>query len=197
MKESYTKFAKYSAWIVIGLFIIRSFISAGDIANSIDSKAWGILSYNLFCYAGEAIAIASILMVIFNRFAWRWGFINKFIDTPVLAEEYEGTFTSDWKDERKQKDAKLEVKQTFLDISIIYKTDESRSFSVVSTIDTIGGTKRIAYIYQNEPRAELFDRSSIHKGTAELWVEENGKLSGNYYTDRETRGSMEFRPVSR
>ena len=154
-----------------------------------------MLGYSLFGYAGEAIGIMSIVMMVFNRAGWKWRLINRFVDMPVLAKNYTGTFISDWQNENKIYDADLEVKQTFLNISIVFKTGESRSYSILSSIDMVGERKRIIYIYQNEPRAELFDRSSIHKGTAELWIEESGELSGNYYTSRKTRGSMEFKPV--
>ena len=66
----------------------------------------------------------------------------------------------------------------------------------MSSIETEGDWKKIIYIYQNEPRAELTDRSALHKGTAELWIEESGELAGNYYTGRKTKGSMRFKPSS-
>ena len=105
-------------------------------------------------------------------------------------KQYTGTFVSDWQSENKTYDARLEIKQTFLNVSIVFKSGESRSYSVLSTIDTISDSKRIIYNYQNEPRAELADRSTIHKGTAELWIEDSGELVGNYYTSRKTSGSM-------
>ena len=36
----------------------------------------------------------------------------------------------------------------------------------MSSIETEGDWKKIVYIYQNEPRAELADRSAIHKNAA-------------------------------
>lgn len=193
MKESYKKFAKYSTWTAFVLFAIRCFISSSEIGLLFTNKDLVALGYNLFSYTGESLTLMAILMSLFNSFAWKW--VHGIIDTPVLAKKYVGTFNSDWNNENSEFDAQLEVKQTFLDISIVFKTDESRSYSVVSTIETIGGVKRIVYLYQNEPRAELFDRSSTHKGTAELWIEEDGVLTGNYYTDRKTRGSIHFKPV--
>ena len=111
-------------------------------------------------------------------------------------KEHIRTFVSDWQGENKKYDGSLDIKQSFLNVSIAFKTGESRSFSVLSSIETEGDWKKIVYIYQNEPKAELADRSSIHKGTAELWIEESGELTGNYYTSRNTRGSMNFKPIT-
>jgi hypothetical protein len=155
---------------------------------------WHELGYNLFGYAGETIGIASVLMTCFNLFAWKWRIINKIVDMPILANKYSGKLVSDWNGENKQYECKLEIKQTFLSVSVVLKTNESRSYSILSAIDSISDSKRLVYLYQNEPRAELQNRSSIHKGTSELWIEEDGKLQGNYYTDRKTKGSMIFEP---
>ena len=197
MKESYKKFITYSIWVAIILFGLRCFIAKADIGECLKGSSWGALGYNLFGYAGEAIGIATVLMTLFNTVIWKWKWISKIVDMPVLAKKYTGIFISDWQGENKQYDGSLDIKQSFLNVSIVFKTGESRSFSVLSSIETEGDRKKIVYIYQNESRAELADRSAIHKGTAELWIEENGELSGNYYTSRKTRGSMNFNPEDR
>ncbi|MBQ6351149.1 MAG: hypothetical protein IJI42_09505 [Methanobrevibacter sp.] len=196
MNESYKKFVNYSIWVAVILFAIRCVFAKNEIGNCVSNGAWGTLLYNVFGYAGEAIGLMSLLMGLFNKTAWKWKYINKFVDMPVLEKKYIGTFVSDWKDENKTYDASLEIKQTFLNVSIMFKSEESRSVSVVSTIDTISDSKRIIYNYQNEPRAELAGRSTIHKGTVELWIEDSGELVGNYYTNRKTSGSMIFKPIS-
>ena len=195
MRESYKKFVTYSIWVAIIIFVVRCIFAKNEIGNCIGRTAWGTLGYNLFSYAGEAIGLMFILMALFNKIAWKWKYINKFVDMPVLAKRYAGTYISDWQSENKTYDASLEIKQTFLNVSIVFKSGESRSYSILSTIDTISDSKRIIYNYQNEPRAELADRSTIHKGTAELWIEDSGELVGNYYTSRKTSGSMSFKPA--
>lgn len=194
MKESYRKFMTYSIWVAIILFGIRCFIAKTDISDCLKGSSWGALGYNVFGYAGEAIGVTTVLMTLFNTVIWKWKWVSKIVDMPVLAKKYTGTFISDWEGENKQYDGSLDIKQSFLNVSIVFKTGESRSYSVLSSIETEGDRKKIVYIYQNEPRAELADRSAIHKGTAELWIEENGELAGNYYTGRKTRGSMNFKP---
>lgn len=195
MRESYKKFVTYSIWVAIILFAIRCIIAKNEISNCISEATWGVLCYNTFSYAGEAISLMLLVMSFFNKVAWRWKFINRFIDMPVLAKQYSGSFVSDWKKENKTYEASLEIEQTFLDVSVVFKSGESRSFSAFSVIDTIGDSKRLIYNYQNEPKAELSNRSTIHKGTVELWIDKNGELTGNYYTNRNTSGSMTFIPI--
>lgn len=196
MKESYEKFMKYSIWLLFIIFGFRCYIAKSDIGIYLKVNAWGELCYNVFGYAGEAIGITTVLMSLFNTVIWKWKWVSKIVDMPVLAKKYTGTFVSDWQGENKKYDGSLDIKQSFLNVSIAFKTGESRSFSVLSSIETEGDWKKIVYIYQNEPKAELADRSSIHKGTAELWIEESGELTGNYYTSRNTRGSMNFKPIT-
>ncbi len=194
MKESYKKFLNYSIWVAITLFAFRCFMAKSDLSSCLKGSAWVTFTYNVFGYAGEAIGFTTVLMTLFNKTIWKRKWVSKLVGMPVLAKKYTGTFVSDWQGENKQYDANLDIKQSFLNVSIVFKTNESRSFSVLSSIETEGDRKKIVYIYQNEPRAELGDRSAIHKGTAELWIEESGELTGNYYTIRGTRGSMNFKP---
>ena len=195
MRESYKKFVTYSIWVAIIFFVVRCVIAKNDIGDCISKAAWGVLGYNVFSYAGEAIGLMFLFMTFFNKVTWKWRLINRLVDMPVLAKQYSGSFVSDWQDKNETYEASLEIKQTFLNVSIVLKTGESRSYSVLSAIDTKGDSKRLVYIYQNEPKAELANRSTIHKGTAELWIEDSGELVGNYYTSRETSGSMSFKPV--
>ena len=196
MKESYKKFITYCVWMAIIFFVIRCLMSQKDIHDCVKAETWGALAYNVLGYAGEAIGIMFIFMSVFNAYAWKWKWINILVDMPVLAKKYTGSLVSDREGENKRYDANLEVIQTFLNVSIVLKTKESRSYSVISSIDTVCDSKKIVYVYQNEPNAEIMDRSAIHKGTAELWIEKSGELNGNYYTSRKTRGSIHFEPIT-
>ena len=48
------------------------------------------------------------------------------------------------------------------------------------------------YCYQNEPGMDFREKSAIHYGTAILSLENPFTLKGEYYTDRNTTGSMYF-----
>lgn len=75
------------------------------------SDTWGILGYNVFGYTGESIGTMSFLMILFNKFVWKWKWIKRFVDMPVLAKNYTGTLILGWQKENKEYDANLEVKQ--------------------------------------------------------------------------------------
>ncbi len=145
MRESYKKFVTYSIWVAIILFVVRCVIAKNEIGDCISIAAWGVLCYNVFSYAGEAIGLMFLVMTFFNKVAWKWEFINGLVDMPVLAKQYSGSFVSDWQDKNETYEARLEIKQTFLNVSIVFKTGESRSYSVMSGIDTKGDSKRLVY----------------------------------------------------
>lgn len=72
---------------------------------------------------------------------------------------------------------------------VIFKTSQNL------TIISVGGSLYpLVYIYFNEPRAEIQDRSAIHYGTAMLKISKHKELTGNYYTGRNSKGSMKFLP---
>ena len=66
------------------------------------------------------------------------------------------------------------------------------SNSINASIEDIHNEMQLIYFFINEPRAELQERSAIHYGTATLRVNNPDTITGNYYTGRLTRGSMDF-----
>ena len=75
-------------------------------------------------------------------------------------------------------------------------TDESKSSSITASIDEILNENYLTYCYINTPSSQYRNRSEIHYGTAILCVEDVNNLKGSYYTDRKTRGSIDFRPTT-
>ena len=89
---------------------------------------------------------------------------------PVLAKEYTGTFISDFQGENKLYDGCLEIKQSFLNVSIVFKTSESRSFSVLSSIVSENDRKKIVNI-----PAEWYRHSRTPgTGVLEKWYRHSG-----------------------
>ena len=60
----------------------------------------------------------------------------------------------------------------------------------------LNGVQYLIYTYQNEPRVEIQDQSTMHYGTAMLNVTNSLELEGNYFTGRKTRGSMSFSAIA-
>ncbi|HMY19882.1 MAG TPA: hypothetical protein PKA58_26330, partial [Polyangium sp.] len=77
---------------------------------------------------------------------------------------------------------------------------ESRSTSLVcQVLQGSDGRWSIHGTYTNEPKALVRDRSPIHTGgiKLELGGTPLTTLSGHYWTDRNTRGEMNLRFISR
>ena len=196
MKDPYKSYIEHGIWVAIVLFIVICIFAKVDIAGCLSGENFVGFVGTIIGYAGESITITSFLMIAFNKHMWKWRTINKYVNRPILASSYKGTIVSDWNKENKEYEAELKIRQTYLNVYVELITSESRSHSILATINTIGESQRLVYIYQNEPRAEIIDKSPMHKGTADLYIEETGELDGSYYTLRGTRGSMHFKPKS-
>lgn len=191
MGKSWKRFINIYIWVAFALLVIRCIIGIQSILSDIEDKAVFKCVYSVFGYCGEAIGVASLLMIAFNLWLWKWKPINTITGrTPILAKHYTGYIKSDY--DHQDRDATLDIKQTFLDIQVIMKTSESTSHSIHATIEDIYNEPQLLYFYLNEPMAVIQERSAMHYGTVLLRREENNALSGNYYTSRNTRGVMKF-----
>ena len=182
-----------SIWLTIILLFVRSLISVADIKSMWEAGQVFELLYNIVGFVGESIGATALIMAIFNKWAWKWRYIRKIHNMPVLSKKYSGSFTSDY--EGKKQDGMIIIDQTFLTISIQIKTNESCSRSFTASFCDVYGMRYLIYTYQNDPRAEIQDRSPIHYGTAMLDVNNPELLEGNYFTGRKTKGSMRFIPA--
>lgn len=179
MKEQQKKLIKICVWSAIIIFVIRCVISWNSII--------GMSFYALFGYASEAVSIALMFAVAYEKLLWK---INPFESTPKLAHQYKGTLKSNYNNV--EKTALLIIKQTLLSVHITLITDESKSRSLSASIDEIMGEKQLIYCYLNTSKSEYRDRSEMHYGTAILSIVSCTTLDGQYYTDRKTRGDMFF-----
>ena len=182
MENKYGKLIKIAMWMAVLLFVVRCVISWTSIAA-------GVTAYELFGYAGEAIGLAVVLTAFYERKLWKY---NPWETTPKLYTKYVGKFTSTY--DSIAREGTLDIKQTLSTVSVIFTTKESKSRSLSASINDILGEKQLTYCYINQPKSEFRHRSEIHYGTAMLTILENGRLEGQYYTDRQTLGDMEFVP---
>lgn len=85
------------------------------------------------------------------------------------------------------------IRQTFSTISLRLYTAESRSETLSARVVRCDdGTCNIAAVYHNTPRLQVRDRSPLHHGALLLSVHGDlpQTLSGEYWTDRRTRGDL-------
>lgn len=85
MKEQMDKLLSRGMWCSIILFALRCLYSKDEIIN-------GLSIYNLWGFAGEAIGLAAILMIAYEKWIWRW---DPLIKVPNINGIYKGHFTSD------------------------------------------------------------------------------------------------------
>ena len=182
MSKKFEILMKRALWVLVIVFIVRCLFSSEEII-----KAFSI--YHLFGYAGESIGVTVIIMAAYNKWLWK---LDHTIKVPVLKRKYTGTIKSSFNG--KCYKAELEIHQTLLSISVILKTQESSSRSVMSSIDDILGEQQLTYTYLNTPMACVRNRSAIHFGTAMINIDNPMKLTGTYFTDRKSTGDVDFIP---
>ncbi len=188
MNDAQEKYMTMNIWLSIILFVVRWFIAGVTAEISINT------AYNLFCYAGEAIGVAAILMLIYN--VWIWKKINLY-HMPVLAKRYEGSLIYTWNGEMGERKAHMDVKQTFLNVQISFGTDESSSVSINASIEYTHGEPYLYYLYLNTPNPNLQEISPIHYGHATFKLNDTKQLCGTYFTGRKTVGSIELKAIEK
>ena len=196
MKESAKTFISMSMWIAIVLFVLRCWVGCDDLCATLSKDDFFECGYSIFGFAGESIGFAALFMAGFNKWWWKWKPLNWLSGgMPVLAKRYKGKIRFSWDDKDQERDTEIRIEQSFLTVKVKLGTDESFSNSVTATIKEENGSKMLVYTYLNMPRAELQNRSVIHYGTAMLNIDNPKHITGNYYTTRLSRGSMDFEAV--
>ena len=180
MKKQIDSLVKKAMWVVVVLFVIRCAVSFEEIKTN-------PTVYSFFGYAGEAVGVAAILMVLYEKWLWRW---DPLAGIPCIKGNYEGSITSTF--DSTKRDASLAVKQSYLSVGITMSTSESESRSITASIESVSGVNRLVFSYQNDPKAEVRDRSQIHYGSAMFTLAEKDHLQGTYFTDRKTTGDLDF-----
>lgn len=193
MNDNIKKFISIAVWLTSILLLLRCLISWADIREMWETSQAVNLCYSFFGFIGEAVGISTLIMAVFNKWAWKWKFLSWLHNEPILAKNYEGSLISDY--DGVERSGTLSVSQTFLTVSVQLKTKESSSRSQTASIVTVQNVKYLIYTYQNDPRGEIQDRSPIHYGTTMLDVSNPIVLEGNYFTSRKSRGSMKFEAV--
>lgn len=159
----------------------------------------------------RSVTIAVVLLTAINSMGlWRslWRINPKWFNRnifPDIQGTYSGKLISSYNGGTEIPDASLIVKQSLLYIKVKQVTGESHSFSKIADIvhfDRDMNMFKLYYIYLNEPRDSVRDRSLPHIGAADLSIILDGKdisLEGRYFNDpksRATTGEMQFTRTS-
>lgn len=190
MSANWKKFLHISLWLTAILFVVRLLISWSDMTQLLSDHSFGKLAYNLFSYIGETISVSAILMAVFNKWLWKTKLFRWIHKCPVLYRRYSGDFVSDY--DQNTRTGILTIKQTFLSIAVRFVSSESSSKSITASFEDEDTFPTLVYTYINEPKGNILDGSPKHYGTAVFDVSDTNHITGNYYTDRNTKGHMDF-----
>jgi hypothetical protein len=146
------------------------------------------------------VSMLTLICIAFDKWLWRWKlFRGWLVELADIQGSWKATLVSDWTNPATgNRVAPIEclmvIRQSYSTLSARLYTRESSSYLVASKlIRQNDGVFQLFGVYQNNPKIELRgERSEIHFGA--LMLEANGdpisSLSGHYWTDRGTRGSI-------
>src|SRR5271156_760685 len=139
-------------------------------------------------------------VMAFELWLWRLPWLHWFVKRPVIDGVWKVGIRSDWKDPStgapvSPVEGYMVIRQTLSTLSMRLLTAESSSELVgTEIVCSADGLYCVSGVYRNEPRFEVRDRSAIHYGAVWLKIidEPAKKVTGHYWTDRQTAGEMEF-----
>lgn len=188
---------KYYMWMLVlsVLFVYGLlFVCTQDI-KQIDPK--GMLEI-----LPTTVTIELILYWLFTKWIWKWKFLHPWlVVVPDLSGKWEGEIYYKWNGQEGVRQTRVEIKQSFNHILVLLSTVESNSHSVTSSfdIDDKRGICNLYYTYVNEPHVNIQDRSAIHYGTIRFYINQDNEdtLTGDYWTSRDTKGTIQLKRVRR
>lgn len=135
-----------------------------------------------------------ILGLWFEHGLWHMRGIRKAVGRPFIRGTWKGDLAPTGADGPIR--CFVAVTQSYSHLQMRLMTDESESWLVADDVrkSPKGDGYQIIAVYTNQPRADVRERSTIHRGT--LWLDTHGRhdrpssLSGEYWTDRGTKGAL-------
>lgn len=155
--------------------------------------------------ASTAVTVDLLAWFVFSKWGWKWRIFHGWlVPFPNLNGTWDGEIESNWVNpDSGQRIGKipavLMIRQDFTRVSVTLTTAESCSTSFGETFEIDGDSdeKKLIYSYSNQPKTSVSNRSSSHKGTAELrLIGHNARiLEGHYWNDRSqpVSGDLVFR----
>ena len=176
-------------WIAVASVII-----AYAIHTLLEPFHW---EYSWIIDPPSAVGVYAILRRWFSLKLWRTQLVRRMniVSIPDLNGVWERVFTSSYDDFQVERDCRVELKQNWFSMSILYSAGKSESVSVMAGISVKNAAgPQLSYCYVN--RAHFDQKLADHDGTQSLLLcTRNGlpTLEGDYYTNRkdgQTRGHM-------
>lgn len=147
------------------------------------------------------VTFDGLFIYLFVEYIWKWHFLyDKLVPFPDLNGTWQGKIISTWEnpetgESTPEIQATLKIRQSFIYIHCLLSTDkiESSSFVCQFDVDKERQRLRLVYSYGGEVNSPERESNPNHFGTAILDIDyANEKLKGRYWTDRGTKGTLNF-----
>ena len=150
------------------------------------------------------VGITATALAAYDRWLWRTLGLPTLHGIPDLNGTWFGEIRSMWTNpatgiEPAALPVALVIRQTYSALSLRMFTGESTSVSLAAGLQReIDGRIVVSYLFRNEPALSVQDNSRVHHGGARLALGgDRDVLDGSYWTDRDSKGEMTLRRVSR
>lgn len=136
----------------------------------------------------ESSGASTLLVIFYNKFLWK---IDPTNDLPNIGGNYTGHIVYRYDSVLGNKEIKVKISQTFLDVNVSIITDEITSSTITSEIIKENSNYVIYYTYITNPKNEFSKNNPIQRGTCRLNIFED-QLEGSYWTTRKTTGDIKL-----
>jgi len=134
-----------------------------------------------------------VLLWLFDRWLWRWPWINHFLSRPVLDGTWKCVLRTNYAERAgKEIEAYLVIDQTYSRICVRMLFDRSQSISMSGDLVDEGGRCVLYYVFRSEKSALEPDSNPPARGAADLKVSRKPSLAleGDYWMERGTKGTL-------
>ena len=143
------------------------------------------------------VTVVGVLYALFVNFIWHLPlFRGWFVRVPDLRGTWNGVLTPLDPDGNPLPSIRCSVmiRQKLFSVNCVLRTEkaESLSFSGSAFLDEETNEGRLVYVYRGWPRLADRKTNPSHDGATLLVLGNDGRLTGTYFTDRCTRGTLEL-----
>lgn len=180
------------SWTRAVIILFSAFILLASFATGQSIDAHGLQ------WISGASSAVILLLVIFDKWAWRWPLIRKFVEMaghPVIHGTWKATleFEKDAKGKSGTLVGFFSIHQTFSSVRVRGFFSTSESSSLTATIDNPQpGQYRLIFAYHGQAPHGKRNQNRPHDGVAILNIigRPVESIEGSYFTDRGGAGSI-------
>lgn len=173
-------------------------------ALTLSGHGW-VIPPSFFTPLSFAVSALSVVLLVFDKWAWAWPGIRLFTQRPDLRGTWEGLIQSGW--EGSDGSGKIRpikayfvIHQTYMGLHLRLLTQESNSITLAASLmSESDAAYMVTGVYRNVPKHSVRERSPMHFGGLLLHLEGPPLvfMSGHYWTDRKSHGEIELKRMTK